>query len=178
MGYSFEGMFATGDEVAMTDLLLHQPGLGRMISVPFVGFGVSFENEYGETLGDFGGADPEAPSSRSLIEWSRRFPSLHCAFVQVECFGGLCDYGGFAFADGAVLHAEPLCGGPPGRAGLDTLQRVLAAAGVSLGGSGHFEPLTRGFFGEWPVPPIAAPQPQRPPLPWWRRLLPGSRGSR
>lgn len=73
-----------------------------------------------------------------LAEWSRRFPDVVFAFIEVDCFGGQCLYEGFCCQAGEVTLTAPR--NPGG-----SLLGLLAAVGIELE-SLYFEPFVRGYF--------------------------------
>ena len=73
----------------------------------------------------------------SLADWSSEFPSLVFAFIDVECFGGACLYGGFVCRRGKVtLRQEAL---PSAH------RMLLEHVGITLKDD-RFAPFERGYF--------------------------------
>jgi hypothetical protein len=168
VGFTFEGVFSTGNEAVMKDLLQHHRGVGRLISNPFVGFGVSFIDQEGEPHSQLEYGDPCSPLSQALVSWSTQFPSTRNVLVYVECFGGNCIYSGFSFADGAVLHHERI----EAETGVEALRRLLAEIGVQLDPRGYFEPLSRSYFAQC-APASGSSRPHH--RSWWRTVFGASR---
>jgi hypothetical protein len=69
---------------------------------------------------------------------SARLGARPVGFVDVDCFGGVCMYGGAVRRDGAVAWTA-------GRASQDGHQRVLAAMGLPASDR-YFAPFTRAFW--------------------------------
>jgi len=68
---------------------------------------------------------------------SRRFPGVRFAYIDVDCFGGTCLYGGHVVVDGSDVFRLP---GHSQRGHVELLARL----GVTI--DWHFAPFTRGFL--------------------------------
>src|SRR5262249_55897986 len=71
-----------------------------------------------------------------LSAWSREFPAAVFAYVEAECFGGICEYSGFACRGDAVIERVDLSD--------DAHVRLLRHVGIVT--DGVFEPFTRAYF--------------------------------
>jgi len=71
-----------------------------------------------------------------LLRLSQEFPHVTFVYLEAECFGGDCLYGGEVFKAGKVI------GGDRGDKALSTLLRHI---GVTLDANGYFAPLDRTF---------------------------------
>lgn len=74
-----------------------------------------------------------------LAGWSRGFPAVAFAFVEADCFGGTCLYGGQVCRDGQVVARQPSDAGG--------LAALLQHVGIALA-DGSFAPFQRGYFDE------------------------------
>jgi hypothetical protein len=76
-----------------------------------------------------------------LADWSRAFPGVGFAFIEANCLGGNCEYGGFCCRDGEVTlgTASDRCRGPG-------LHELAVAVGIRMEGTLYFEPFVRGYF--------------------------------
>ena len=72
-----------------------------------------------------------------LLSWSEKFSSTIFVFIQVDCFGGVCEYEGFVVHNGINLCMHE---------GKDALKKLLAYLDVDIDDNENFEPFTRGFF--------------------------------
>jgi hypothetical protein len=119
---------------------------GRAFEAPFAGVLVgAYYDEllraYDQDPTAFAGEDPDE------LEWlvperlgaaSCRFPGKRFAFVDVDCFGGVCMYSGEIIVDGERV-------GPAIQASADGHQRLLEQLGV-LDPPRVFPPFERGFL--------------------------------
>jgi len=95
-------------------------------------------------------------SAKELVDFSARFRDTTFVYLYAECFGGTCEYAGFAFGDGRRIHDEPF----RDHAGDNRpLGRLVAYLNVELGNNGCFEPLQRDFFTRTEHP--QTPRPER-----------------
>ncbi len=148
MGYWFSGFFIPLRERDERQRLL--PALAaaarrqwpyivcRKVREPFVGLGARM------TWFPQDGADEEVEKllafEDELLTWSLGFPALTCLYLEADCFGGACSYGGLVCRGGVALVKEAA------RVDDGPLLRLLGAIDVEMG-SAYFAPLARGFFG-------------------------------
>jgi hypothetical protein len=150
--YIFNGFFAAADELVLQSALSRWPYCtGRVIDHPaksypidgvspetysFVGFGVKWDS----SVDIF-----EDPKLRpDLLAWSTLFPTINFVWVDVECWGGGCFYGGVVFQNGTFIATEPISDD-------EALIRLVSYLGIELGISPwgvYFDPFTRSYFGE------------------------------
>jgi len=149
MPFNFSGIFATTSDAPHTLLagfLARFGGIGRPIESPFLGFGVSHMEMAMSLFPDDpeSGPDPEAEAlARDLIDFSATCPNATFVFLYAECFGGTCEYAGFAFRAGQRIHDEPF----RDVAGeLGPLKRLVSYLNIELDSRGYFAPLSRDFF--------------------------------
>ncbi len=151
MPFNFSGIFATTSDdphALLKTFRARFGGLARSIESPFSGFGVS---HVGRAISLFpddpdGGPDPDAEAlAIELVEFSATCPNATFVFLYAECFGGTCEYAGFAFRAGRRIHDEPFrdVAGDTG-----PLKRLVSCLGIELDGHGYFEPLSRDFFSQ------------------------------
>jgi hypothetical protein len=73
--------------------------------------------------------------------WTKQFPAVTFVYIEVECFGGRCDYHGFVCRNGDNIFENTR---PETLEESNTnLLALLAYLGVQ---TTYFEPLTRGYF--------------------------------
>jgi hypothetical protein len=140
MAYVFSGVICPeGSEVVMEDLQARFGGAGRLFEYPFHGWALAFAADHD----DFEGVVHQAETS-ALVAWGRSWPSQDFVYMQVKCFGGVCEQRGFAFRDGEVLLD---CAWEEERreGTLSPLVRLLEAVEAPLA-SGHFGPFMRDYF--------------------------------
>lgn len=149
MAFNFSGIFVTANDepLALLQRFLERfGGIGRSIESPFLGFGVTF---VGMAISMFPddperGPNPKAEAlARELVDFSETCPEATFVYLYTDCFGGVCEYAGFAFRDGRRIHEEPFRD-VPGDSG--PLKRLISYLGIELDGRGYFEPLSRDFF--------------------------------
>jgi hypothetical protein len=149
MSFNFSGIFAKANadpHALLQTFRARFGGIGRSIESPFLGFGVS---HVGRALSLFPndpecGPDPKAEAlAKELVDFSATCPDATFVFLYAECFGGVCEYAGFAFRGGQRIHEEPF----QDEAGdVGPLKRLVSYLGIELGDPGFFEPLSRDFF--------------------------------
>lgn len=137
----------------MEDFRREFGGVGRLINSPFSGFGVAFVEQAVPTPTP--DDDPESiESAKRMTAFSARHPAATFVYVYAECFGGTCEYAGFACRDGKRVHDEPFRDVAGDR---EVLRRLILQLGIDLGPSAYFEPLGREYFPSpfrrSPVPP-------------------------
>lgn len=164
MSFIFSGIFAKAGTDVLEDFRKHFGGVGRTFEKPFVGLGVRLVSPAVNTDADDGTDNDYATA---LIKFSERYPATTFVYLYAECFGGSCEYAGFAFRGGQRIHDDPFRD-----VGEDysILSRLVAHLGVQTGG--YFEPLERNFFGD----PLASRRASVAPTPkrtWWKRLFRG-----
>lgn len=149
MGYSFKGVFSSGDPVVMTAILDRWSFCtGKVISLPFQGFGIRCPDPDREAQTD---EEYETLSGQVLAfeqavrDLSAEFIGSVFVFVHADCFGGNCVYRGFVARDGRIEQtvdaAEP---------GLANLERLLLPLGVKS--VDPFPPFARGYWDEAGTP--------------------------
>lgn len=75
---------------------------------------------------------------RELPEWSKQFPEVTFVCVEADCFGGHCDYSGYACRNGQILESiDRSLGG--------SFWELLTQVDIELE-SLYFEPFVRGYF--------------------------------
>ncbi|MGB7158053.1 MAG: hypothetical protein WBD40_08300 [Tepidisphaeraceae bacterium] len=142
MGFDFSGIFANGDAAVMEDFRREFCGVGRLITSPFVGFGVAFVEQAVPvpTPED----DPESiAAAERIVAFSARHAQFTFAYVYAECFGGVCEYAGFACRNGQRIQDEPF---RDVVGDYEVLRRLLVPLGIDVGPSAIFEPLERDYF--------------------------------
>jgi hypothetical protein len=142
MAFVFSGIFSNGGAAVMEDFRQEFRGIGRMINSPFNGFGVAFIEQAVST------PTPEdypagIESAEQMVAFSARHPTITFVYVYAECFGGMCEYAGFACRDGTRVHDEPFRDVAGDN---EVLRRLVLHLGVDIGSSAIFEPLRRGYF--------------------------------
>ena len=147
MSYSYYGFFAAADGAVLEAALRRWPGCrGCMVDTPFTGIGLACpdpndpaaEDEVQARFALVGDVEHGLPS------WSRAFPAIVFVYLEAECFGGICLYGGYACQDGAILARESITGRTVDESAAG-LRRLLAYLGVQRDGH-YFEPFERGYF--------------------------------
>ena len=146
MPFDFSGIFGTSGDEVLVAFRAQFGGVGKRIHSPFGGFGVSRVGMAISRLADDPEVGPDLESeafAEELIAFSARFPDTTFVYLYAECFGGTCEYAGFAFREGRRIHDEPFrdVAGDDG-----PLKRLVAYLSADLGKSGYFEPLRRDFF--------------------------------
>lgn len=134
MTYTFEGFFAATEETLLPTVFERWPECdGKIILHPFKGIGVSCNKLYGKAQA----IKSELPALRQL------FPTVDFVWIEVECFGGLCDYSGTVYRNNQVMFftAWPEDIGESE----DNLRQLLTYLGVNRE-SILFEPFQRGYF--------------------------------
>jgi hypothetical protein len=146
VGFQFNGIFAVADKPVFDMALQRWPFCrGRRIKTPFVGFGLA-------------GPDPndaETDTDAELLlaqiddlatglpTWSQQFPAITFIYVEAECFGGLCEYTGYACRNGQILHRQTA---PPHSDEADArLIRLLRWLGIEQDHT-YFPPFERSYF--------------------------------
>jgi hypothetical protein len=132
MTYLFSGFFGVCEEAILRMALKRWSDCnGRVISQPFVGIGISCHGEFGE-----------AESVKAdLPTFSTLFPEVDFVWIEVECFGSVCDYCGFVCRNGQTILSEDW------PADVDTSEQLLRRLLSYLGVEGtFFEPFQRGYF--------------------------------
>ncbi len=144
MAFNFTGIFAVADLDVLAAAQDAFDSTARAIYAPFEGFGIS---RVGKAIPvpDCDDEEESLALAESIRQFSERFPAVTFVYLYVECFGGVCDYAGFAIRNGERIHDEPF-GGVDGNAG--PLRRLVTHLGVRLGDSHYFAPLRRGFFAD------------------------------
>lgn len=139
MGYRFRGFFCDGGPEVGEAAVRRWPWCRwKSLTVPFAGVGV--RGAPGAAV-YADGAEADAERADALA-FAADFPGVTFVWVEAECFGGGCEYAGWAARDGAVLLTEP-----PDGPGCDPLRRLLAPLGV-LPPDGYFAPFVRGYWDE------------------------------
>lgn len=77
-----------------------------------------------------------------LPEWSKDYPDIVFVFVDVDCFGGICEDQGYVCRNGIIIAEENTCDRVADRA----LRHLIAHLGIQLGDRHYFAPFERGFF--------------------------------
>ncbi len=72
-----------------------------------------------------------------ITAFSSEYGAQKMALIEVECFGGKCDYDGTVWQQGAIINEEAL--------GFDSHIRLLKAVSPNYS-MWHFEPFTRDYF--------------------------------
>lgn len=97
-----------------------------------------------ERFAEHGYADEDAATEEvegavwnHMGELSLAFPDVPFAYVDVDCFGGTCAFGGFVVKDGIRTHSEP--------SSASAHVRLFEQLGV-VEPQWHFAPFTRGFM--------------------------------
>src|SRR5687768_2344338 len=138
MAFDFSGIFANGDAAVMEDFRREFCGIRRLITSPFVGFGLAFVEKAVPIPTD---DDPDSiESAERIIRFSTRHPPVTYVYVYAEGFGGTCEYAGFACRDGKRVHDEPF---RDVAGDSEVLRRLVLQLGVDIGPSAIFEPLRR-----------------------------------
>lgn len=73
-----------------------------------------------------------------VVQFSLLYPNKKIAFIEVECFGGVCLYEGFIVQNGIKLKEES----SSDRAHIALLKEIYSKYGNEI----YFEPFTRDFF--------------------------------
>ncbi|GCE23307.1 hypothetical protein KDK_71070 [Dictyobacter kobayashii] len=47
-------------------------------------------------------------SGSDLLAWSKSVPDFVLVYIEAECYGGRCDYGGYVCCDGQLLDSVML----------------------------------------------------------------------
>jgi hypothetical protein len=134
MGYDFDGCFSRyvpGLPEAMSGRWPH--ARVRRIERPFEGIGLRLPWE----IATEAARDLVDRFRNELPEWSRSYPEVTFIRVAAECFGGHCEFEGYACRDGRILLDEPFHS--------DALGRLMATIGVVLPDGDYFEPFAREF---------------------------------
>jgi hypothetical protein len=146
MGYQFKGFLTADPNTA--DAARHRWDFCqvRRVEEQFEGFIIRCpsENDLHPTENDKGlerllALIDEVRSN--LAELSLQFPRSPFVYVEVDCFGGTCMYGGAHFLGGKEIATFK-----PG-VEVGKLAEVLKPLRVQLGTDGFFMPFTRGYFG-------------------------------
>ena len=149
MGYSFKGVFSNGDPAVMTAILDRWSFCtGKVIGLPFQGFGIRCPDPDRETQTDEGYetlSEQVLAFEEAVKDLSGEFVGCVFVFVHADCFGGNCVYRGFVARDGRIEQivdtVEP---------GLANLERLLLPLGVES--VDPFPPFVRGYWGEAGTP--------------------------
>ena len=147
MGYRFRGFFTHWHPEVGEAAVRRWPGCTwRPIYEPFLGVGVRCPDANSATSGAHYNQLLELTLriERELPEFAAGFGDLTVVFVEAECFGGACVYGGWVLQSGAIQLLIPLSESAPGTR---ILEQLLEPLGVKLD-RGHFAPFARGFWGE------------------------------
>jgi hypothetical protein len=147
VSYRFRGFFTGWNPDLAEAASRRWPGCTwRPIYEPFLGVGVRCPDPGAATSGAHYNQLLELTYriERELPGFAAEFGDPTVAFVETECFGGKCVYGGWVLQAGAIQLLIPLAESTPGTR---TLERLLEPLGVRLEG-GRFTPFTRGFWGE------------------------------
>ena len=144
MTYHCTAIFAKGDQLILNAARQKWKGcLARSIDKPFSGVAIADPGADRCYPLVFNTAQQEeheriAKSMRDdLLSWSERFSSTIFVFIEVDCFGGVCEFEGFVVHNGINLCAHE---------GKDALKKLVAYLDVEIDESENFEPFTRGFF--------------------------------
>lgn len=146
MGYQFKGFFAQAEKFLIEPAKRKWAGCrGRVITSPFVGIGVASPNlNHQESPEAYNYVSETAYSIEDqLPEWSKNYPDIVFVFVDVDCFGGICEYQGYVCQNGIIIAEDSdACGELRKRA----LKHLIAHLGVQLGDRQYFAPFERKFF--------------------------------
>ncbi len=136
MTYHCSAIFAKGDQLILNAARQKWKGcLARYVDKPFSG--VAFADPGADRCYPlvFNTARQEehekiAKSMRDdLLSWSEKFSSTIFVFIQVDCFGGVCEFAGFVVQNGIKLGAHE---------GKDALKKLLAYLDVDIDESDNF----------------------------------------
>lgn len=132
MGYIFAGFFALADESVLKKALEQWSFCkGKVIKTPFEGIGVSCPI-----------SDTSVEQLKSeLLLWSTNFQSINFVFIQVECWGGMCNYWGHICNNEKIILDEVY--DDDDQSGTIRLLKLLGYLGVS---QTNFEPFHRCYF--------------------------------
>jgi hypothetical protein len=147
VGYRFRGFFTHWHPEVGEEAVRRWPGCTwRPVYEPFLGVGVRCPDAGAATSGAHYNQLLELTYriERELPDFLARFGDLTVAFVEAECFGGNCVYGGWVMRAGVIELLIPLADAKPGRR---TLEQLLEPLGVKLE-HGDFAPFARGFWDE------------------------------
>lgn len=144
MSYECCAIFAKTD----TDLLAEAQErwsrcLVRKVEQPFVGIAVATPTS--DQCRPYKCSPEEEAHSARIVEsletdvlaWSREHPTITFVVLTAKCFGGSCDYEGYACKDGEVILRDERGSG---------LAKLVKYLGTELDRKGRFAPFERGFF--------------------------------
>lgn len=148
MGYIFHGIFCEYDASLEQALREQWPQAAvQTIYEPFYCLGLRMPEA--DDLGiDFSDEETWEKATAAIYDqkdnlpvWSRKFPHIGFVYIDVECFGGLCDSWGYSCRNGEKLLE---------REGEDSiLQPLFKSIGIHLETS-QFAPFERSF--PWGAP--------------------------
>lgn len=144
MGYRFQGFLTKDAEVAEKAKALWPCCKVKALSEQAVGFIIRYPDEDDLALDspeqDYDEIERQILSVETgVIVLSRSFPKQCLIFVQVECFGGVCEHTGFHLKNGIktkVYDEEPD----------DNLQDILQPLEVNWASGTYFNAFERAFF--------------------------------
>lgn len=139
MGYVFRGFF----------LKQQAPAVAAVVQWPFCNWYRITDQMDGYAVTSTDGDDAQMQElSKGLPAFSVDYPEVLFVYLQVKCFGGVCDNGGFHAQNGQIVRAFPARSAGGAERTDSPLRAILAPMDVHwLPGNGnYFKPLTRGYF--------------------------------
>ncbi len=150
MGYQFKGFFVSCSdeqkEKIVESVNKKWPEIKcKVIYDPFLGIGGRVPDLADESYGKiFAGQKDQLPEKTYdvgdlLPSWSVQFPEIMFVYLEADCFGGNCLYGGYVCKNNEMNIKTKT-------SDKDSLGKLLSPLGIKLNKDNYFKPLERGYF--------------------------------